>query len=77
MRLTRRVLGCSIALATAAAALAPSMAQRQGGSLTVGMELDIPGFDPLKVGVFRVVDLVDQARRSNTDLSLDLRRGHA
>src|ERR1041385_8082037 len=27
-------------------------AQRQGGSVTVGLELDIPGFDPLKVGVF-------------------------
>jgi len=27
-------------------------AQRQGGSITVGQELDIPGFDPLKVGVF-------------------------
>src|SRR5665213_2140674 len=27
-------------------------AQKQGGSITVGLELDIPGFDPLKVGVF-------------------------
>jgi peptide/nickel transport system substrate-binding protein len=27
-------------------------AQQQGGSITVGQELDIPGFDPLKVGVF-------------------------
>jgi peptide/nickel transport system substrate-binding protein len=27
-------------------------AQKQGGSITVGQELDIPGFDPLKVGVF-------------------------
>ena len=27
-------------------------AQKQGGSITVGTELDIPGFDPLKVGVF-------------------------
>ena len=26
--------------------------QQQGGSITVGQELDIPGFDPLKVGVF-------------------------
>src|SRR5262249_48342353 len=30
----------------------PAMAQKHGGSLTVGLELDIPGFDPLKVGVF-------------------------
>ena len=27
-------------------------AQKAGGSITVGLELDIPGFDPLKVGVF-------------------------
>ncbi len=30
----------------------PAQAQKQGGSITVGQELDIPGFDPLKVGVF-------------------------
>ena len=30
----------------------PALAQKQGGSLTVGLELDIPGFDPLKVGVY-------------------------
>lgn len=30
----------------------PASAQKQGGSITVGLELDISGFDPLKVGVF-------------------------
>ena len=30
----------------------PASAQKQGGSITMGLELDIPGFDPLKVGVF-------------------------
>jgi 4-phytase/acid phosphatase/peptide/nickel transport system substrate-binding protein len=34
------------------AAASPACAQKQGGSITVGQELDIPGFDPLKVGVF-------------------------
>src|ERR1700741_3816558 len=29
-----------------------SHAQKQGGGIPVGLELDIPGFDPLKVGVF-------------------------
>src|SRR5262249_50626196 len=29
-----------------------AQAQKQGGSITIGLELDIPGFDPLKVGVF-------------------------
>jgi 4-phytase/acid phosphatase/peptide/nickel transport system substrate-binding protein len=35
-----------------AASATPASAQKQGGSITVGLELDIPGFDPLKVGVF-------------------------
>lgn len=30
----------------------PAHAQKMGGTITVGQELDIPGFDPLKVGVF-------------------------
>lgn len=30
----------------------PAQAQKMGGTITVGQELDIPGFDPLKVGVF-------------------------
>ena len=30
----------------------PAQAQKAGGSITVGQELDIAGFDPLKVGVF-------------------------
>src|SRR5215203_3947479 len=30
----------------------PASAQKAGGTMTVGLELDIPGFDPLKVGVY-------------------------
>src|SRR6478752_7927227 len=30
----------------------PASAQKPGGTMTVGLELDIPGFDPLKVGVY-------------------------
>src|SRR5690242_16180703 len=44
-----------IFLVTAFAFAAPigaAYAQKQGGSITVGQELDIPGFDPLKVGVY-------------------------
>ena len=29
-----------------------ALAQKQGGAITVGLELDVLGFDPLKVGVF-------------------------
>jgi peptide/nickel transport system substrate-binding protein len=39
-------------VALLAAAASPALAQKKGGSLTVGVELDIPGFDPLKVGVY-------------------------
>jgi 4-phytase/acid phosphatase/peptide/nickel transport system substrate-binding protein len=45
----------TIAMATAAAILiaaGTANAQRQGGSITLGLELDIAGFDPVKVGVF-------------------------
>ncbi|HEY4893830.1 MAG TPA: ABC transporter substrate-binding protein, partial [Reyranella sp.] len=41
-----------LAAATMGFGVAPAMAQKQGGTLTVGVELDIPGFDPLKVGVY-------------------------
>jgi len=48
-----RLLGVAFSLATATGlGAAPALAQKQGGTLTVGLELDIPGFDPLKVGVY-------------------------
>jgi len=55
MALTRASKFAPIFLVTAFALAAPANpthAQKQGGSITVGLELDIPGFDPLKVGVF-------------------------
>jgi peptide/nickel transport system substrate-binding protein len=49
----RRLARIFLATAFGTALLAgPAGAQKQGGSITVGLELDIPGFDPLKVGVF-------------------------
>jgi peptide/nickel transport system substrate-binding protein len=39
-------------VALLAAVASPALAQKKGGTLTVGVELDIPGFDPLKVGVY-------------------------
>jgi hypothetical protein len=44
---------------------APAVAQKQGGTATLGLELDIPGFDPLKVGVY------DTAARSAAALMFD------
>jgi 4-phytase/acid phosphatase/peptide/nickel transport system substrate-binding protein len=57
---TRRRRAYALVLAVAAAGLAagPALAQKQGGTLTVGMELDISGFDPLKVGVFDTAALI-------------------
>src|SRR4030081_1892475 len=45
-------LACVFAAATTGFGAGPAMAQKQGGTLTVGLELDIPGFDGLKVGVY-------------------------
>ena len=46
--------GCAFALLAAAIGFlaTPATAQKTGGTLTVGLELDIAGFDPLKVGVY-------------------------
>jgi peptide/nickel transport system substrate-binding protein len=49
-----RRLARAFVLATSTVAMSASIswAQKQGGSITVGLGLDIPGFDPLKVGIF-------------------------
>ena len=48
-KLAQIFLGAAFGVAMFAGA---AHAQKQGGSITVGLELDIPGFDPLKVGVY-------------------------
>jgi len=56
MRVTSRsrvILYASLGAALGALTFAvPAAAQKQGGTLNVGLELDVIGFDPLKVGVF-------------------------
>ncbi|MEA2837343.1 MAG: peptide/nickel transport system substrate-binding protein [Bradyrhizobium sp.] len=47
--LAQMMLGAAIGAALLAG---PALAQKQGGSITFGLELDIAGFDPLKVGVY-------------------------
>ena len=47
------------------------MAQKQGGTLTVGLELDIPGFDPLKVGVYDTAGNIAASLIFDTLTSLD------
>ncbi|MBA2397103.1 MAG: ABC transporter substrate-binding protein [Bradyrhizobium sp.] len=49
----------------------PASAQKKGGSLTMGLELDIPGFDPLKVGVFDTAALTAAAAIFDTLTYLD------
>ncbi|MDB5575808.1 MAG: transporter substrate-binding protein, partial [Bradyrhizobium sp.] len=49
----------------------PASAQKQGGSITVGLESDIPGFDPLKVGVFDTAAATGAAAIFDTLTSLD------
>jgi peptide/nickel transport system substrate-binding protein len=49
----------------------PAGAQKQGGSITVGLELDIPGFDPLKVGVYDTSAQIAAAAIFDTLTALD------
>src|SRR6202158_2177942 len=49
----------------------PAYAQKQGGSITVGLELDIAGFDPLKVGVFDTASFTAAAAIFDTLTTLD------
>ena len=60
IRLTALAAAASLLLAAA-----PAAAQKQGGSVTLGTELDIPGFDPIKVNVF------DTAAQMAAALSFD------
>jgi 4-phytase/acid phosphatase/peptide/nickel transport system substrate-binding protein len=63
---TAFVAGASLLIAVGTAG-----AQKQGGSITVGQELDIPGFDPLKVGVFDTAALTAAAAIFDTLTYLD------
>ncbi|MBR0757407.1 ABC transporter substrate-binding protein [Bradyrhizobium jicamae] len=55
----------------AALSIMPASAQKQGGSITVGLELDIPGFDPLKVGVYDTAALTASSAIFDTLTYLD------
>jgi peptide/nickel transport system substrate-binding protein len=61
-------LGAAFGVALFAGA---ASAQKQGGSITVGLELDISGFDPLKVGVFDTAAFTAAAAIFDTLTSLD------
>ena len=68
----RKLAPIFLAMAFAAGALAgPASAQKAGGSITVGLELDIPGFDPLKVGVFDTAALSASSALFDTLTYLD------
>ena len=49
----------------------PAGAQKKGGSITMGLELDIPGFDPLKVGVYDTAALTASSALFDTLTYLD------
>src|SRR5215813_13348787 len=49
----------------------PVLAQKAGGTLTVGRELDIPGFEPLKVGVYDTAALTASSAIFETLTYLD------
>ena len=64
-------LASVLAAATMGFGAGPAMAQKQGGTLTVGLELDIPGFDPLKVGVYDTSANIAAALLFETLVKLD------
>src|SRR3979490_1581269 len=66
--LAQMMFGAALGVALFAS---PAIAQKQGGSVTVGLELDIPGFDPLKVGVFDTAALTAAAAIFDTLVTLD------
>jgi peptide/nickel transport system substrate-binding protein len=47
-----RFLALLVVAIVATVVVHPALAQKRGGSITVGLELDIAGLDPVKVGVF-------------------------
>src|SRR5262245_36862285 len=51
-RRARSLAGSIVAVLAVLVLAGGAEAQKRGGSLSVGLELDIAGFDPLKVGVF-------------------------
>ena len=55
----------------AALSVPPAIAQKAGGSITVGLELDIPGFDVLRVGVYDTAALTASSALFDTLTSLD------
>src|SRR5260221_5613095 len=66
--LARIFLGAAFGLALLAS---PASAQKPGGSITMGLELDISGFDPLKVGVFDTAGFTAAAAIFDTVTYLD------
>ena len=64
----RRTIIAAVAVLPSAGAVE---AQKQGGSISVGLELDIAGFDPLKVGVFDTSANMAAALLFDTLTSLD------
>jgi 4-phytase/acid phosphatase/peptide/nickel transport system substrate-binding protein len=71
IRATSVVRNVMLAAACLALFASPAHAQKQGGSVTVGVELDIPGFDPLKVGVFDTAAVSAAAAIFDTLTTLD------
>src|SRR5437016_8797982 len=60
-----------VAVFGVALSAAPASAQKAGGTITVGLELDIPGFDPLKVGVYDTAALTASSAIFETLTYLD------
>jgi peptide/nickel transport system substrate-binding protein len=67
----RAMFRAALAAGLIAIAAGTAAAQKRGGSITVGLELDIPGLDPLKVGVYDTAAESAAALLFDTLTSLD------
>jgi peptide/nickel transport system substrate-binding protein len=65
------ILGRCALAASLALPAGHALAQKTGGTLTVGLELDIAGFDPLKVGVYDTAGETGAALIFDTLTTLD------
>src|SRR5262245_10218609 len=71
VRYKKRFFALVLAALGATFLINPALAQKRGGSITVGLELDIPGFDPIKVGVFDTAAQMASALIFDTLTTLD------
>ena len=71
VRFARTLARAALAFGLIAGLATAAQAQERGGSITVGLEADIPGLDPIKVGVYDTAAEIAAALLFDTLTTLD------